>query len=376
MEAEIKVGGVLRAARESKGLSLAQAEKATRIRQKYIEALEEDRTADLPEPVFVKGFLRNYAILLGLNAQEVIDRWRNEHGVKKEAADVHTEIEPLRTPSRLTPAMLTLVLALIVFSIVMYYLYQQYAAPPVTATPTILLNIPTPTPTPTIAAADQTPIATRVPTPSAQDVAVPDIAGMALQEADDALRALGLRIEVLDRQYSQTAAAGIVLSQTVRAQTKVQKESVIGVTLSRGSQAVAVPRLVGLTYNDAVARLAALGLRYERLPVSAQGTPNAVVGQDPIENTQVAPNSVVRLTVSVGDMVTVPKVRGMPLEQAKDTILKAGLIIGQVSFQGKEIGVPASQLAEVCVGCVLSTDPWEGTAVQRNKVINIGVRRE
>ncbi len=374
MEAETKLGALLRATREAKGATLAQAEKATRIRQKYLEALEENRTSDLPEPVFVKGFLRNYAIYLGLNVQEVLDLWRGEHGLRKETAGVEPEIEPLRTPSRLTPAMLTVVLALIVFSLVMYYLYQQYAAPPMSPTPMIILDIATATPTPPTAG-QTTPAVTRVPTPAQQDVTVPDVAGLSLQEADDALKALGLRIEVVDRQFSATAAAGIVLSQTVRSQTKVQKDSVIGVSLSRGSQLVSVPRLVGSSYTEAAARLAALGLKVQRSDVTAQGAANSVIGQDPVENAQVQPNSVVKVTVSIGDVVTVPDVRGMSLEQGKDTLLKAGLVIGQVSFQGKD-RVPLSDLVKVCVGCVLSTDPPAGRIVSRNTTINMGVRQE
>lgn len=372
MDGDRTLGALLKAARDGKGVTLPAAEKATRIRQRYLEALEENRSEDLPEPVFVKGFIRNYAIFLGLNPQEMLDLYRSERGLKKEVADVQPEIEPLRTPSRVTPALLTVALALAVFALVMYYLYQQYAALPAPPTPTIILEMSTPTATPQTST---TPVATRVPTPSQQDVTVPDVASMTLQEADNALRALGLRIEVVDRQFSSVAAAGIVLSQTVKSQTKVQKDSVIGVTLSRGSQLVAVPRLVGLSYNDAVARLTAVGLRAQRIEVSAQGAPNTVVGQDPVENAQLAPNAVVKVTVSVGDVVTVPDVRGLQLEAGKDALLKAGLVIGQVSFQGKD-KLPLSELVKVCMGCILSTDPSTGRIVPRGTVINIGVRQD
>ena len=204
---------------------------------------------------------------------------------------------------------------------------------------------------------------------------MPDISGMTLTEADDALQKTGLRLEVLERQFSDTAAANVVLSQTVRPLTKVRQGSVIGVTLSKGGQLVAVPRLVGLAYNDAVARLAAAGLRVQRNEVSAQGAPNTVVGQDPVENAQVQPNSTVKLTVSVGDVVSVPNVYGMPQEQAKDALLKAGLVIGQISFQGAD-RVPMADLLKVCKGCVLSTDPPVGRIVPRGTVVNMGVRAE
>jgi beta-lactam-binding protein with PASTA domain len=365
------VGAVLRAAREAKGITLGKAETATRIRQKYLAALEENRVDDLPEPVFVKGFLRNYALFLELDPDQILDQYRAEHNLQRQAADVQPEIEPIRTPSRLSPALLTLGLALAVFLLVAYYLYQQYAAPPALPTPTLVLVIPTPTPTPAA-----TVLATRVPTPVQQDVSVPDVSGMALTEADDALQKAGLRLEVLDRQFSDTSAANVVLSQTVKPLTKVRQGSVIGVTLSRGSQMVSVPRLVGLAYNDAVSRLAAAGLRVQRSDASAQAAANTVVGQDPAENAQVQPNSVVRLTVSMGDAVTVPNVYGMTQAEAKDALLKAGLVIGQVSFQGTDRGIPMAELLKVCKGCVLSTDPQSGRIVPRGTVINIGVRAE
>jgi beta-lactam-binding protein with PASTA domain len=376
MEEEHKLGAILHAAREGKGATLAQAEKATRIRQKYLEALEEDRAGDLPEPVFVKGFLRNYAIFLGLNVQEVIDLWRTEHGLKKEVADVQPEIGPLRTPSRLTPAMLTVALALVVFSLVMYYLYQQYAAAPLAPTPTIVLESYTPTPTATAVAgaSPQTPAVTRVPTPFQQDVTVPDVAGMTLDEAQKALDALGLRLEVVERSFSETAAVGIILSQTVRAQTKVQKDSVIGVTYSRGSQSVAVPRLVGLSYTEAVAKLTAVGLKPQKIEVKQAGAPDSVVAQDPLENAQVAPNSLVKLSViSASNQVQVPNVVGKKLEVGTAELQKAGLRIGQVSFQGKD-KLPMSELVKVCEGCILSTTPGGDALVEPGAVINIGVR--
>ena len=367
-----KLGTVLRTARENKGVTLAKAESATRIRLKYLEALEEGRASDLPEPVFVKGFLRNYAIYLGLDSKEVLLLYRSEYGIKKDVADVQPEIEPIKAPpSRLTPALLTVGLALVVFLLVMYYLYQQYTAPPMAPTPAIILDIPTPTATPV----STTPIATRVPTPAQQDVTVPDIAGLTLQEADDALQKLGLRVEVLDRQFSPAAKAGVILSQTVKSQTKVRNGSVVGVTLSRGSETVPVPRLLGLTYNDAVGRLSALGLKVQRNDVGSEGTPNTVVGQDPVENAQVQPNSVVKVTVSMGDMVTVPNVYGMSQEQGKDALLKAGLVIGQVAFQGKD-KVPLADLLKVCPGCVLSTTPAGNAIVKRGTVINMGIRSE
>ncbi len=65
-------GEMLRKAREKKGVSLAQVEEITRIRQKFLRALEEGERDSLPEEVYVRAFLRSYARYLDLNPDEVI----------------------------------------------------------------------------------------------------------------------------------------------------------------------------------------------------------------------------------------------------------------------------------------------------------------
>ena len=66
-----ELGQLLRATREEKGLTLEDAEAQTRIRAKFIDALEEARYDELPTPGHVSGFLRNYALYLGLDVGEV-----------------------------------------------------------------------------------------------------------------------------------------------------------------------------------------------------------------------------------------------------------------------------------------------------------------
>jgi len=71
------LGGVLRERREAMGASLAEVETATRIRQKYLAALESDEWVLLPGEVVGRGFLRNYATYLGLDPTEAVDRRRS-----------------------------------------------------------------------------------------------------------------------------------------------------------------------------------------------------------------------------------------------------------------------------------------------------------
>jgi cytoskeletal protein RodZ len=67
----IDLGSELRAAREEQGISLDEAEVATRIRGRYLKALETNDWTALPTHVQARGFLRNYAIYLGIEEDRV-----------------------------------------------------------------------------------------------------------------------------------------------------------------------------------------------------------------------------------------------------------------------------------------------------------------
>lgn len=66
------LGQRLRQAREAKHISLETAEEVTRIRRKYLEALEADDYSALPGTVFLRGFVRNYAQFLGLDPEAML----------------------------------------------------------------------------------------------------------------------------------------------------------------------------------------------------------------------------------------------------------------------------------------------------------------
>jgi cytoskeleton protein RodZ len=66
-ERPVSPGARLREARETQGLSLADVARHLKLSQRQVEALERDNFAALPGPVFVRGFMRNYARLVALD---------------------------------------------------------------------------------------------------------------------------------------------------------------------------------------------------------------------------------------------------------------------------------------------------------------------
>src|SRR5689334_16792664 len=74
------IGKTLREARTEKGIELSEVELVTKIRQKFLAAMEEDRWDELPAPVYAKGFLSTYARYLGLDEEPLLNSYREAFG--------------------------------------------------------------------------------------------------------------------------------------------------------------------------------------------------------------------------------------------------------------------------------------------------------
>jgi cytoskeletal protein RodZ len=68
-------GEDLRREREIRGISLKEIADATKISKRFLEALERNDHKTLPAPVFTRGFVREYARYVGLNAEEMVNRY-------------------------------------------------------------------------------------------------------------------------------------------------------------------------------------------------------------------------------------------------------------------------------------------------------------
>jgi cytoskeletal protein RodZ len=129
----------LYAARERKGVDLYRAERDTKIRARYLGALERGDYKELPGAVYTKGFLRNYALYLGLDPEEVLLQWRHERGEIKETAPAIVERRPITAPGKgltfspgiVVAALLTVVV--IAFGAYMAIQVLRFAKPPTIA---------------------------------------------------------------------------------------------------------------------------------------------------------------------------------------------------------------------------------------------------
>ncbi|WP_298980619.1 helix-turn-helix domain-containing protein [Caldilinea sp.] len=147
--AALSIGAILRERREAMGVTLAEVEVATRIRQKYLAALESDEWDLLPGEVVGRGFLRNYSTYLGLDPNEMIERRRAiadeslaavladtsagstlppERPVDYRPKDValHDEEDELEPPRRINLAPVAAVLAVVALVAALWWAATQF----------------------------------------------------------------------------------------------------------------------------------------------------------------------------------------------------------------------------------------------------------
>jgi len=96
-----RVGEELRDARLALGVSLEEMAEELRINRRYLAALEEGRVRDLPGIAYATGFVRSYSQILGLDAPEMVRRFREGAGVAAPAKDL---VFPEPVPDRGVPA--------------------------------------------------------------------------------------------------------------------------------------------------------------------------------------------------------------------------------------------------------------------------------
>jgi len=95
-------GEELRREREIRGISLKEISDATKISKRFLEAIERNDHRTLPAPVFTRGFVREYARYLGLNAEEMVTRY-NYAAVGDDRIEQSSHLQQLVRPATPEP---------------------------------------------------------------------------------------------------------------------------------------------------------------------------------------------------------------------------------------------------------------------------------
>lgn len=117
-------GEILRGTRLAQKISIEKVASQLLIKKEHLRALEEGDWAQLPEPAYIKGFVKSYASLLGLDTDHLLALVRREYDEKKfqaKTADFRHQKRLMFTPEKLAPAAFAVGLVIFVTYLVLQY---------------------------------------------------------------------------------------------------------------------------------------------------------------------------------------------------------------------------------------------------------------
>src|SRR5919106_1800790 len=195
---------------------------------------------------------------------------------------------------------------------------------------------------------------------------VPDVVG---QTRDDAVRQLtAAKLEPRVFEINSGKPVNTVTAQDPKAGEEVEEGTTVRINVSKGPQAIGVPNVVGLTFDQANATLQAAGFKVSREDVESDQPGGVVVAQDPDAGETAARGSTVTVQVSEGPATsTVPDVTSQDEETARDQLEGAG-------FKAQVERV--DQADDPCLdGIVTDQDPVGGTEAEPGTRVTIFVAR-
>lgn len=203
-----------------------------------------------------------------------------------------------------------------------------------------------------------------------KDVQLPNLVNMEKSQAEAKAKELKLQLVVGEEAYNKDVLAGCIISQNpaYMPDFKIKEGSEITVVISKGKNTVVMPKVVGMTKDDAVSQLEDLDLivnvveEYDKKVEAGY-----VIKQDVDAKKEIDAGETVTITVSKGiEKVIVPNLVGKTEAEAKKAITDAGLKLKSVYTDNDE------SKAE---GVVLYQDVEADTEVEKDTSISITINR-
>ncbi|BCN66549.1 putative serine/threonine-protein kinase PknB [Prescottella equi] len=196
-------------------------------------------------------------------------------------------------------------------------------------------------------------------------VEVPNVAGLTAQAAEAQLRGMNLDTSIQTRPDA-VVAEGNVIATTPSAGSSVSEKSTVTLQVSSGPEQVQVPKLAGLSQDEAAQALNAVGLRLAPEVDRAPSDPaqlDKVTAQDPSSGAKINLDSTVSITLGSGpEQVRIPNVIGQTIDVAQPNIEGVGFKV--------QVATVDSSKPE---GQVISTSPSGGSTAAKGDVITVQV---
>lgn len=208
------VGGLLAAAREKAGMSIEAAASQLRLSVRQVQALEADDASALPAPTFVRGFIRNYAKLLALDVDALLEVYRvYAPSPAQGAISLHSENIPILNHDKRAWLPYAMASAIVAVALGGWMVYMEYAVETKTIAP--------------IAKVEKTVVAPKAPADRSESATVP---------SPSAVPATTAPVPTSMGASPSTAPATSSLSMTFTGQSWVQVTDRDGIMIFNKSQ--------------------------------------------------------------------------------------------------------------------------------------------
>ena len=193
---------------------------------------------------------------------------------------------------------------------------------------------------------------------SAKDVQIPNLVGMTEAEAKAELAKYKLVYEKSGEDYNSEVEAGKVFEQNpvYSDNYKVKEKSTVSVKISKGTEQTTVPKVAGMTYEEAVAALEKNKLKAEKIEETSKTIKEGIViSQETDANTTANAGDTVKIHVSIGtgvNQVVMPNVLGKTeadanTDKENGEVLEQSIKSGENIDEGTEVTITVNKLAEM-----------------------------
>ena len=198
---------------------------------------------------------------------------------------------------------------------------------------------------------------------------VPNLVDLSVEDAELVAATKDFEIAVSEKRFDPVHEPGIVLEQFPIAGNISKTGRKIKLTVSAEEKFITVPDVVGIDEKDAFFQIEAAGLnpnvRWRQY--SGMYPPGVVVSQEPDADSSVKAGSQVDIVVSLGtrpEIVTVPDLIAMNIDDARQTLRTAGLEIGSIDT----VAHPNAG-----AGLIVSQEPASGVKVRFKSTVNLQI---
>lgn len=203
-----------------------------------------------------------------------------------------------------------------------------------------------------------------------KEVEMPNIVGLTKDEAQQRIEGAKLKFEVASEEYNKDVEENHVISQDptyVEGYNKVKEGSTVKVVLSKGTEKTKVPKVVGMSQEDAVTAIEDAKLKAEIVEETSKKVQEGyVISQETDANTEVDAGETVKIHVSTGvEKATVPGVVGKSQDEAKKALQDLGFVVT----------VTTAEDSSKDNGVVLKQSLDEGKSVEKGSAITITVNK-